>query len=115
MAARAAQYVKHYARGLGATRRHWARANEDILIRYCRAMIRAGDWLQVRAHKDEVIGILRRQMEERQAQALYSEAFSAELGLEPRSRINLEGIRGAIELRQSAGLMQPALANLTTT
>jgi ABC-type nitrate/sulfonate/bicarbonate transport system substrate-binding protein len=109
--ARAAEYVKHYARGLSATRRQWAWANEDLLVRYCRAMIRAGDWLQDRTHKDETIGMLRKKMEERQAQALYLEAFSAEFGLEPRSRIDIEGIRGAMTLRQSAGLMKPPLPN----
>ena len=32
--AKAEDYVQHYARGLGATRRDWANKNEDLLVRF---------------------------------------------------------------------------------
>ena len=36
--AKSEDYVQHYARGLGATRRDWANKNEDVLVRFTRAM-----------------------------------------------------------------------------
>ncbi|HEY6997394.1 MAG TPA: ABC transporter substrate-binding protein, partial [Candidatus Binatia bacterium] len=56
--AEAQEYVKHYARGLGATRREWANANEDLVVRFVRAMIRATDWLQDPKHQQEAIELL---------------------------------------------------------
>ena len=56
--AHAQDYVKHYARGLGATRREWANANEDLVVRFNRAMIRATDWLQDPKNKDEAVQLL---------------------------------------------------------
>jgi len=37
----AKDHVKNYARGLGATRRDWANNNEELVVRFNRAMIRA--------------------------------------------------------------------------
>ena len=56
--AKSEDYVKNYARGLGATRREWANANEDLVVRFNRAMIRATDWLQDPKNKDEVVQLL---------------------------------------------------------
>src|ERR1044072_8535155 len=56
--AEAQDYVKHYARGLGATRREWANAHEDLVVRFTRAMIRATDWLQDPKNKDEAVELL---------------------------------------------------------
>src|SRR5688500_9618103 len=53
--AEARDYVKHYARGLAATRRDWANKNEDLVVRFTRAMIRATDWLQDPKNKDEAV------------------------------------------------------------
>jgi ABC-type nitrate/sulfonate/bicarbonate transport system substrate-binding protein len=106
--ARAEEYVKRYARGLGTTRRQWANANEDLLVRFSRAMIRATDWILDTNNKEEVMGILSvmSKIDANRAQPLYEEALSAQFGLLPHSRIDIEGIRAAIELRGSAGLMK---------
>ena len=56
--ARSEDHVPHYARGLGATRREWAEANEELLIRFIRAMVRATDWVMNRKNKEEVIKLL---------------------------------------------------------
>ena len=111
--ARAEEYVKHYARGLGTTRRQWADANEDLLVRFSRAMIRATDWILDSKNKEEVMGILSlmSKIDANQAQALYEEALSAQFGLTPHSRIDKEGIRAAIELRESVGLMRSPVPN----
>lgn len=107
--ARSEDYVKHYARGLGATRRQWADANEELVVRFNRAMIRATDWLQDPKNRDEAIQVLLRESKNNKARAesLYRQSLSPTMGLTPRSRIDMEGIRTVIELREVAGLMKP--------
>lgn len=106
--AHAQDYVKHYARGLGATRREWANANEDLVVRFNRAMIRATDWLQDPKNKDEAVQLLLGETKNNKARAesLYNLTLSPTMGLTPRSRIDMEGIRTIIELREVAGLMK---------
>jgi ABC-type nitrate/sulfonate/bicarbonate transport system substrate-binding protein len=107
--AQAQDYVKNYARGLGATRRVWANANEDLIVRFNRAMIRATDWLQNPKNKDEVIQLLLGETKNNKgrAEAMYAATLSPTMGLTPRSRIDMEGIRTVLELREVAGLMKP--------
>ena len=107
--ARSEDYVKHYARGLGATRREWANGNEELLVRFIRAMIRATDWVMEAKNKEEVITILLPENKNNKARAeeMYKENTSSQFGFTPRSRIDVEGIRTIIELRETAGLMKP--------
>jgi len=107
--AQARDYVKHYARGLGATRRPWANANEDLVVRFNRAMIRATDWLQDSKNKEEAVQVLLSESKNNRARAesLYRQSLSPTMGLTPSSRIDMEGIRTVIELREVAGLMKP--------
>ena len=107
--AQAQDYVKNYARGLGATRKVWANANEDLVVRFTRAMIRATDWLQNPKNKDEVIQLLLGETKNNKgrAEAMYAATLSPTMGLTPRSRIDMEGIRTVLELREIAGLMKP--------
>ena len=107
--AKAEDHVKHYARGLGATRRDWANANEDLVVRFTRAMIRATDWLQDAKNKNEVIQLLLAETKNNKAraEAMYAATLSPTMGLSPRSRLDMEGIRTVLELREIAGLMKP--------
>jgi len=107
--ARAEDHVAHYARGLGATRREWANANEELLVRFIRANIRATDWVLDGKNKEEVIKILLPENKNNRARAEedYEESISPRFGFTPRSRIDLEGIRSIIQLRETAGLMKP--------
>lgn len=107
--ARAQDYVKNYARGLGAARREWANANEHLLVRFNRAMIRATDWLLDSKNKDAAIQTLLPETKNNQAraEAMYRQALSPTMGLTPRSRIDMDGIRTVLELREIAGLMKP--------
>jgi ABC-type nitrate/sulfonate/bicarbonate transport system substrate-binding protein len=107
--ARSEDYVRHYARGLGATRRQWANANEELLVRFIRAMIRATDWVMEAKNKEEVIKMLLPENKNNKARAeeMYEENTSSRFGFTPRSRIDIEGIRTIIELRETAGLMKP--------
>lgn len=107
--AQAQDYVKHYARGLGATRRQWANDNEQLVVRFNRAMIRATDWLQDPKNKDAAIQVLLSETKNNKARAesMYRQTISPTMGLTPRSRIDMEGIRTVLELREIAGLMKP--------
>jgi len=105
----AKDHVKQYARGLGATRRVWANANEDLVVRFNRAMIRATDWLQDQKNKDDAVQLLVSETKGNKARAegMYASTLSPTMGLTPRSRIDMAGIRTVIELREIAGLMKP--------
>jgi ABC-type nitrate/sulfonate/bicarbonate transport system substrate-binding protein len=107
--AKSEDYVKHYARGLGATRRVWANANEDLVVRFTRAMIRATDWLQDAKNQGEAVQVLLAETKNNRAraEAMYAQTLHPTMGLTPRSRIDMEGIRTVIELREIAGLMKP--------
>ena len=107
--ARSEDYVKQYARGLGATRRVWANANEDLVVRFVRAMIRATDFVQEPKNKEEVVQLLLAETKNNKsrAEAMYAQTINPTMGLTPRSRIDMEGIRSVIELREIAGLMKP--------
>ena len=102
-------HVTHYARGLGATRREWANANEVLLVRFIRAMIKSTDWVMDANNKEEAIKLLLADNKNNRARAeeAYEESVSSRFGFTPRSRIDMEGIRTIIELRETAGLMKP--------
>jgi len=107
--ARSEDHVPHYARGLGATRRQWADTNEELLVRFIRAMIRSTDWVLEGKNKQAVIKLLLPENRNSQARAetMYEDTISARFGLTPRARIDWEGIRSVITLREAAGLMEP--------
>lgn len=107
--ARSEDYLKNYARGLGAARREWANGNEALLVRFIRAMIRATDWVLDAKNKEEAIKLLLPENKNNKARAeeMYEENTSPRFGFTPRGRIDLEGIRTVIELREAAGLMKP--------
>jgi len=109
--ARSEDYVTHYARGLGATRREWANANEELLVRFIRSLVRATDWVVDPKNRGEVIKLLvpENRNSKARAQAMYEESLSARFGFTSRSRIDMEGIRMVLKLREAAGLMKPPL------
>lgn len=109
--ARTKDYVPTYAVGMGAARRDWAKQHQELLVRYIRALIRSTDWLLDPNNKAEAIGIFRAGLENSQARAedLYEESLNPELGLIPRGKINPEGVRVIIELRQGMGEMKGPL------
>jgi hypothetical protein len=76
-------------------------------------MIRATDWLQDVKNKEDAVQILLGETKNNRgrAEAMYAQALSPTMGLTPRSRIDMEGIRTVIELREIAGLMKPPVPN----
>jgi ABC-type nitrate/sulfonate/bicarbonate transport system substrate-binding protein len=94
---------------LGATRREWANKNEDLVVRFNRAMIRATDFVLDPKNKDEVVQLLLSETKgnKGRAEAMYAQSVSPTMGFTPQSRIDMQGIRTVIELRETAGLMKP--------
>ena len=109
--ARSEDYVRYYARGLGATRRQWANANEDLLVRFIRAMVRATDWVLEPTNREAVIELLLPENADSRdrAEETYRESVSPRFGFTPHSRIDLEGIRTVLQLRATAGLIKAPL------
>lgn len=107
--ARSENYVTHYARGIGAARREWANANEELLVRFVRSMIRATDWVLDGKNKEEVITLLLPENKNSKAGAeeMYEESVSPGFGFTPHGEIDMEGIRTVLQLREAAGLMKP--------
>ena len=107
--ARSEDHVFHYARGLGATRREWAEANEELLVGFIQAMIRATDWVMDGKNREEAVKLLLPENKGSKARAeqMYEESISPRFGFTPRSRIDMEGIRMVLQLRETAGLMKP--------
>src|SRR5918994_5640860 len=109
--AKAEDHVQHYARGLGATRPEWANKNEDLLVRFTRAMIRSTDWVTDPKNKEEVVAILipENRNNKARAEAMYAESISPRFGFTPRSQIDTAGIQSVLQLRETAGLMKAPL------
>ncbi len=109
--AKAEDYFHHYATGIGENRRDWANKNEDLLVRFIRAMIRATDWVTEPSYKDEVFAMLmpENRNDKARAEAMYEESMSPRFGFSPRSQIDIDGIKSVLQLREIAGLMKPPL------
>ena len=105
--AKSEDYVKNYARGLGATRRDWANANEDLVVRFNRAMIRATDWLQDQKTKTRPCNSAwRDQGQSRPRRSDVRQHAQPDNGSDAAQPHRHEGIRTVIELREIAGLMK---------
>lgn len=108
---RSEDYVPVYARGVGAARRDWANKNEALLVRYIRAMIGTTDWILNPKNKEEALKLLLPANENSKsgAERMYEDAVNAKLGYVPGSRIEKEGIKTVIELREAMGFMTAPL------
>jgi len=109
--ARSEDYIPMYARGVGAARRDWATQNEALLVRYVRALVRTTNWIFDPKNEEEAIKFLlpvNRNSASR-AKEMYQDVVDPKLGFTPGSRIDLEGIRVVIQLREVIGLMKPPL------
>jgi ABC-type nitrate/sulfonate/bicarbonate transport system substrate-binding protein len=104
-------YVRTYARGVGAARRLWANQNEVLLVRYIRALIRSADWLLDPKNKEEAVKLLLVVSENSasRAEQTYEEAVDPRFGHIPRARIDMNGIKAIIELRETIGAMKQPL------
>jgi ABC-type nitrate/sulfonate/bicarbonate transport system substrate-binding protein len=108
---RSEDYVPVYARGVGAARRTWINQNEAVLIRYIRSIVRATDWILDPNNKEEALKILLTANDNSKSAAarMYEDAVNPTLGYTRGSRLDLEGIKTIIDLREAMGFMKPPL------
>ncbi|MCH8269405.1 MAG: ABC transporter substrate-binding protein [Acidobacteria bacterium] len=104
-------YITSYARGVGAARRDWAEQNEDLLVRYIRAMARATDWLMDPQNKQEAIQVFREANPDapEEAEEYYEESVHPDFGVMPRGEVDREGIQTILEIREVMGEMEAPL------
>ncbi len=109
--ARSDTYISSYARGAGAARRSWAEQNEDLLVRYIRALARAADWLLDPQNKSAAIEVFRWANPEapEEAELFYEESVQPEFGVMPQGKVDREGIQTILEIREVMGEMQAPL------
>ncbi len=109
--ARSEDYVYPYAVAIGAARRSWAKQHEDLLVRYIRAYIRAIDWTLDAKNKADAIQTVQSVLKSSpaQAEAAYREAVDAKVGLIPKGKIDREGVRVILRIREVMGEMKAPL------
>ncbi len=104
-------YITDYARGVTAARPEWADQNEDLLVRYIRAMAGAINWLLDPDNKQDAIATIMATDEISSTEALqiYEEAVNPTFGFIPNARIEPSGIEQILKLREVMGQMEPPL------
>ena len=109
--ARSDTYITSYSRGVGAARRSWAEQNEELLVRYIRAMVRATDWLLDPQNEAEAIEVFLSENPEppEQAEEIYEEALDPQFGVIPRAAVERDGIQMILEIREVMGEMEAPL------
>ena len=111
---RAVETLGPYQGNVGAARRSWANANENIVVGYIRAYCDAIDWLYAPENRSEAIAILRRnlpQMTEDVAIASYNELLHPKFGFYRGGEIDQAGLANVLSLRSRYGKPQMTLAD----
>ncbi len=88
--------------GIGAfVRRAWALDNRELLTRYLAAYVEAQRWILNPANKEQVIGLLIKDL--KLSQPVADETYAVEIvghsGYEPDARFDLQGFRNVLKLR----------------
>ena len=106
-----ADYISAYARGMTAARRDWAAQNEELLVRYARAMVRAINWVLNPKNKDEALSIIARAdgLTDADAAKAYAEAIDPAHGFIADARIDPKGIEQILKIREATGAMRAPL------
>ena len=105
-----------YLGGVLAARRSWAAADAEAAAGFLRGYLRGLAWTRAAAHRAAAADLLRRRMPAippERAGAVLSDLLSPATGLVPDGNVDLEGMRGVLELRrrwgtQGTGLGEPA-------
>ncbi len=103
-----------YQANVQIANRPWAKANEDTVVRYIRAMLTAIDWIYDPANKAEAIKILAAHAKIPEAAAAPSVdgVTSGQSAIDRKGAINPEGVRNVIALREKYGQPQKKLGGL---
>jgi ABC-type nitrate/sulfonate/bicarbonate transport system substrate-binding protein len=110
---RAIDVYGHYQGLVGATRRDWAQGNAKALEGYVRGYVQAVDWLGNPANKDEVITILRAQLQQMSPElaAQTYAVLAPPKGFTPKAKIDMDGVKKVLELRSKYGEPKKSLSD----
>lgn len=99
--AQATKVIGPYQGNVAATRRSWARENRAKVIGFIRGYAQAIDWLYDKAHRNEAIDILVKnvQMSRDVAELSYDELLDPKDGFFRKARVNRDGLRTVLALR----------------
>lgn len=104
--AQASRTLGPYQGNVAATRRSWAKANRSKVIAFIRGYAQAVDWLYDPTHRDEAIGILRKNLPEMSpplAAQTYAELLDPRDGFFRKGQMSLDGLRTVLALRSRYG------------
>ena len=104
-------YITDYARGVTSARREWAERNENLLVRYIRAMAGAINWLLDPKNREEAIAVIMAadEVSSTEAQQIYEKAVDPTFGFIPNARIEPSGVEQILKIREVMGEMKPPL------
>jgi ABC-type nitrate/sulfonate/bicarbonate transport system substrate-binding protein len=96
-----------YQATLYMARREWARANEDQVVRFIRAMLAANAWLADPAHREEAVALYRKhlpQVPEPAAQKAWDALLAnPKEGLQKDGHIDMRGAENVLRIRSEYG------------
>ncbi|MFN3889122.1 MAG: ABC transporter substrate-binding protein [Beijerinckiaceae bacterium] len=97
-----------YQANVQIANRPWAKANEDTVVRYIRAMLAAIDWIYDPANKAEAVKILaaNAKISEAAAGPSIEGVTKGQAAIARKGEINMEGLRNVIALREKYGQPQ---------
>jgi ABC-type nitrate/sulfonate/bicarbonate transport system substrate-binding protein len=97
-----------YQANVQIANRPWAKANEDTVVRYIRAMLAAIDWIYDPSNKAEAVKILavNAKIPEAAAAPSVDGVTRGQAAINRKGAIDVEGVRNVIALREKYGLPQ---------
>ncbi|KKM10504.1 hypothetical protein SY88_12470 [Clostridiales bacterium PH28_bin88] len=97
-------YMPDYQGTVAATRRDWAAAHEDLLVRYIRGYIMAQDWLSDNENKNDAVRILRRHVDVPEEIACHTyDRYMSLHAFNPKAELNVQGLKKVIQVMVQTG------------
>jgi len=110
MLATLADYYPDFPGSSGGAKRDWARRNEDTLIKYLRAYIRAVGWLLDPANRDAAIALAAQRVKEDTKTLAASYDSLVKKGLVPAAAVNRQGFEQVLRLLVESKLIREPVA-----
>jgi ABC-type nitrate/sulfonate/bicarbonate transport system substrate-binding protein len=107
------QYYRDYQFDTVVVRKEWAQQNEDVVLRYIRALGNAVDWFYDPANRSEAARILAEETNTPQPLAEQTwDLFAKEEIFGRKAALNVEGFRLVLQEQVDAGALTPAEATI---
>ena len=86
--------------------REWARANQDVLVKFLSVLLRATEW--VHAHKEEAAAIAQRELPAKEEHARRAwDYYTSTDALTRDMSVNERGLQVVLQTQREAGLLSP--------